>query len=266
MAEKYVPIFLDWLEMTCELTAEEKGRLIDAIVSYARGDDYQATGNERFILPMYKAMVDRSKKIGEKRSAAGASGGFARASSSKQSEKDKSYEEQKEANDSKRKQTIAKGGGDKEKQAKPTEEEEEEEKEEEEITPHKPPKGESVPKGFEDFWALYPRKTAKQDAIRAWRKLNPDLALQEKIRSALTLQISSDQWTRDGGQFIPHPATWLNGGRWDDEPIKTGPPPSNRNAKQVSAQQYGQRDYSDPSESLEEMLTRLNGGVTPEAG
>ena len=27
-----------------------------------------------------------------------------------------------------------------------------------------------------------------------------------------------DQWKKDGGQFIPHPATWLNQEGWDDEP------------------------------------------------
>ena len=42
-------------------------------------------------------------------------------------------------------------------------------------------------------------------------------------------------------------------------------PSETRPAKAVSAQQYEQRDYSTPSETLEEMLTRLNGGVTPDA-
>ena len=27
----------------------------------------------------------------------------------------------------------------------------------------------------------------------------------------------SHDWTKDGGQFIPHAATWLNGKRWEDE-------------------------------------------------
>ena len=41
MADKYVPIFYDWIEATQELNAQEKGRLIDAIVLYARGGDWQ---------------------------------------------------------------------------------------------------------------------------------------------------------------------------------------------------------------------------------
>ena len=28
---------------------------------------------------------------------------------------------------------------------------------------------------------------------------------------------ASSQWQKDGGQFIPHPATWLNQERWEDE-------------------------------------------------
>lgn len=35
--------------------------------------------------------------------------------------------------------------------------------------------------------------------------------------AALERQGKSDQWRRDGGQYIPHAATWLNGRRWEDE-------------------------------------------------
>ena len=40
-----------------------------------------------------------------------------------------------------------------------------------------------------------------------------DMALE-----AIARQRTWEQWTREGGQFIPHPATWLNEGRWQDEP------------------------------------------------
>lgn len=40
--------------------------------------------------------------------------------------------------------------------------------------------------------------------------------VQEKILAAVQAAKRSDQWTKDGGQFIPHPATWINQGRWDD--------------------------------------------------
>jgi hypothetical protein len=40
----------------------------------------------------------------------------------------------------------------------------------------------------------------------------------ERIMTALDAQCAWPQWTREGGRFIPHPSTWLNQGRWDDEP------------------------------------------------
>lgn len=64
---------------------------------------------------------------------------------------------------------------------------------------------------FDEFWSLYPRKTAKKAAVRAWEKLNPDLFLWEDIRSDLLTR----KWPEP--KFIPHPATYLNGERWTDE-------------------------------------------------
>lgn len=78
--------------------------------------------------------------------------------------------------------------------------------------------------GFGRFWQTYPRKKAKQDALKAWRRFAPDAQLQARILSALQEQIASDDWRRDGGKFIPYAATWLNGRRWEDEadrPLKS---------------------------------------------
>ena len=50
-----------------------------------------------------------------------------------------------------------------------------------------------------------------------WNKLNPSEALCEQIMIGLERWKQSAQWTRDGGQFIPNPATFLNGERWKDE-------------------------------------------------
>ncbi|MBD5112146.1 MAG: hypothetical protein HDT42_06355 [Ruminococcaceae bacterium] len=70
---------------------------------------------------------------------------------------------------------------------------------------------------FEKFWAAYPKKTAKQNALKCWIKLNPNEELTAKILASLEQQKRSVQWTKDNGQFIPYPATWLNGKRWEDE-------------------------------------------------
>lgn len=70
---------------------------------------------------------------------------------------------------------------------------------------------------FASFWAVYPRKVSKQKAEQAFMKLKPDDDLYSKIMDGLEKSKRSAQWTKDGGQFIPHAATWLNGRRWEDE-------------------------------------------------
>ncbi|MGL4649549.1 MAG: YdaU family protein [Caldilineaceae bacterium] len=75
----------------------------------------------------------------------------------------------------------------------------------------------SFPPGFDVFWKACPRKTAKAKAAKAFARLKPDEALLAVMLQALAVQSRSEQWTKDGGQFIPHPATWINERRWEDE-------------------------------------------------
>ena len=73
-------------------------------------------------------------------------------------------------------------------------------------------------KRFEEFWKLYPRRVGKDDARKKWNKINPNAELFEKIMNAVRENIDHNpQWQRQNGQFIPHPSTWLNQGRWDDD-------------------------------------------------
>ncbi|WP_080642126.1 helix-turn-helix domain-containing protein [Pseudomonas sp. CK-NBRI-02] len=69
---------------------------------------------------------------------------------------------------------------------------------------------------FERFWKLYPRKTNKVKARKAWEKLSPDADLQTVMITALAKHCVSKDWTKENGQFIPHASTWLNGERWHD--------------------------------------------------
>ena len=73
------------------------------------------------------------------------------------------------------------------------------------------------PPGFDRFWQAYPRKTAKPQAAKAFARLRPDEPLLQRMLAALDLQRQSPQWQRDAGQFVPHPSTWINGRRWEDE-------------------------------------------------
>ena len=75
-------------------------------------------------------------------------------------------------------------------------------------------------KSFDLFWAVYPRKVAKKKAIQAWIKLAPDPSLIDLIVTDVEQRISSAEWRKENGQFIPHPATYLNGERWKDQPTK----------------------------------------------
>lgn len=79
----------------------------------------------------------------------------------------------------------------------------------------KAPKG-AEPAGFFDFWQLYPKKVAKPAAMKAWAKLNPNDETLRKILESVKAQSASPDWLKEGGQFIPYPATYLNGRRWED--------------------------------------------------
>lgn len=72
--------------------------------------------------------------------------------------------------------------------------------------------------GFDALWAIYPRKVAKADAEKAFRKLAPDAALLEVLLAAATAQAAWPKWRENGGEFVPHLSTWLNGKRWEDQP------------------------------------------------
>lgn len=69
---------------------------------------------------------------------------------------------------------------------------------------------------FDEFWEAYPRKVGKEAARKAFDKCKPDLTLLAEMLRAIETQSLKDQWRKDGGQFIPHPSTWLNEGRWQD--------------------------------------------------
>lgn len=70
---------------------------------------------------------------------------------------------------------------------------------------------------FAKFWEAYPKKVGKQAAAKAFAKVKNTEQTMVLIMKALAWQCASEQWQRDGGQYIPNPATYINQGRWDDE-------------------------------------------------
>jgi len=68
---------------------------------------------------------------------------------------------------------------------------------------------------FQTFWQLYPRKVAKKQAEKSWKRLSQ--AEQTEVLEALPNHIEYWRLKETDKEYIPHPATWLNQGRWEDE-------------------------------------------------
>lgn len=76
-----------------------------------------------------------------------------------------------------------------------------------------------TPPPFDSFWESYPRKEAKKQAAVVWEKLSAG----DKRLALAAVVVFSEAWEGahpDREQFIPLPATWLNGGRWADDPAQ----------------------------------------------
>ena len=67
------------------------------------------------------------------------------------------------------------------------------------------------------FWSAYPKKIGKGAAFKAWKKIKPDTELGTRIVDSVLAHADLPAWKKDGGQYIPHPSTYLNQERWEDE-------------------------------------------------
>ncbi len=79
-------------------------------------------------------------------------------------------------------------------------------------------KAEVYSAAFAVFWDAYPRHVGKGAAWRAWLRLEVTSTDLGQMLAALDWQKTTRQWTADAGAFIPHPSTWLNQRRFEDEP------------------------------------------------
>ena len=209
---EYLKIWTSFEEIIEPLNESERGRLFTAMLHYARCEELpELKGNERFTWPIAKQAIDRARAESEKQTVNGSKGGRPKKNPEKPTETQQNPE-------------------------KPTETLKEKDKEKEKI--NNKVSNETYMRAFEVFWAAYPRHTGKQDAYKAFVKLKPDEALMQAILAGIEKQKQSAQWTKDGGQFIPHPATWLNGCRWEDELPKNVPKWAND-----ATHSYTQREY-----------------------
>jgi len=101
-----------------------------------------------------------------------------------------------------------------------------------------------TPPSFDAFWDEYPRRVGKQAAIKAWTK-----AVKHTTPAAIldgALRLAQDPNRED--QFTPHPATWLNEGRWEDDPLpdrtqtaRTRPSTTDAGIAAIQAMKHPQR-------------------------
>lgn len=97
---------------------------------------------------------------------------------------------------------------------------------------------------FDTFWDTYPRKAGKGQARKAWTTAITKTDPQSIVDAALVFR--NDPNRTD--QFTPHPATWLNGERWDDDPLPSSITSNNTRTRQPIEEWW---DRSEPSGDLE---------------
>lgn len=115
---------------------------------------------------------------------------------------------------------------------------------------------------FERFWIEYPKKRSKAQARKAWNKLRPNEQLQAEILAGLQRAKTSFDWQKQGGQFVPYPASWLNAEGWLDE-IEERNEPHRRNGNERTATQITADNWTANRRRLEVALAeeKLDGAI-----
>jgi hypothetical protein len=112
---------------------------------------------------------------------------------------------------------------------------------------------------FNRFWYEYPKKKAKIEAMKAWARLKPDEELFDAIMLGLRRARASWEWKKEGGRFIPYPATFLNQGRWEDEYVPAEQKPSRRDLQSMSVEEYIEAVSGEPPPVDGKMLDEIWG-------
>lgn len=121
----------------------------------------------------------------------------------------------------------------------------------------------AIEKRFNIFWEAYPKKASKIYAFKCFEKLKVSDELLDRMIKAISEQKRSVEWTKDGGQYIPNPSTWLNQGKWMDEVVSVQPAPASAPApipKQQDDDFVGKYNSSSADAMLEAALRRSYGG------
>lgn len=195
MALESFNVYHSYLKAIEPLNDAERGRLFTACLQYSMtGEAQKLSGNERFIFPIMAAQIDRDKEKYD-------------AKCKKQSERAKKRWDATACDGMPRDATAYSGMPNDANNAK--------DKDKDYITPLTP-QGEL----FGRFWSAYPKKVGKANCERWFARHKVDESTLQAMLESLAYLKTTEQWQKDGGQYIPNPQTWLNGRRWEDESAK----------------------------------------------
>lgn len=213
MARDYTPIPFEFLEELDGLTDEEYGRLIRAMQAYSMdGTEPDLDGVERLFWKRCRNTIDRFCDSYEKRNKSNAENGAKGGRPKKDSVSEETQENPK--NPLGFSETQNNPTGFSETQKSQTETKTKTKYKTDNNPPVAPHGAKRSDAEFEIFWSAYPTKVGKQPARKAFDKVKVPV---ETLVAAIERQKCSSQWSKDGGQYIPNPATWLNQCRWEDE-------------------------------------------------
>ena len=220
MQMKYMMTYYDSISAIKLLSESERGRLFLALLEYGNRDninDYQMPnfpGKESLLFEMLKSQMDRDENNYDKKCETSRENGrLGGAPKGNKNAKKQPNQPKNNLNNPKK------------------EKEKDKEKDEEKYLPPLSPNGDISPKGngeveiaasaaprgvsaeikekfFDDFWAKYPKKVAKEAARKAYLRLKSTTP--NKVMAGLLKWKKAEQWTKDGGKFVPNPATFLN--------------------------------------------------------
>ncbi len=197
MAIEYFCCYHSYLRKIAKLSDQEVGRLFRSLLTYSEtGEAQELAGREAVAFDFIADDIDRAKEAYAKKCAALKANGEKAAAGKSQ---------QLPPNGTNCHQMPADAPQDKDK---------DKDKNKITLSAPKPPSGGARGDAFDRFWACYPRKVGKGAAKKAFDRVKVPV---ESLLVALETQKRSEQWTRDGGRFVPNPSTWLNQERWEDE-------------------------------------------------